>query len=459
MNKNEQIIESLHRVKLLMGYKSTMTLTENVENLKNSLVTESTIITEQSGKSILRALFGSANDAARAASTAAKDLKYLSVTRSLDDAMAYAGKLAQTDGKFLSTSDDVIKAMERGTLSVKSINQLKKGFLQSGKVGPELRETLISQAANDARNIKTFQGMTQTEIKEALVKKGYNQGIADELATRLQPKVGGKLPVKGKTTTTGKGKNTTPPEKPRVKPGSRTYKPDPSKVTVWETIKGRIVGLTRGKIFKYLLIAGGLYLVYKWWIDEGSAPFPDCISKNIPQEDFEKMVSDGLDYVLITDTGNTTIDQNGGGRFFDDKKFTTGNGKYSGTWSEKDGGIVISVSGTDYSISCEGMSDSDDDNDNGNGDGDSVTTYKVCDSFPLTKGCKGGKVSEFQKCIGVSADGKFGPKTEQGLKDKGYSTTVTQEVYDKILKNCGKSNSDTNPNAPKPDAGSPDDDK
>ena len=102
MNKNEQIIESLHRVKLLMGYKSTMTLTENVENLKDSLVSESTVITEQSGKSILRALFGSADDAARAASTAAKDLKYLSATRSLDDAMAYAGKLAQTDGKFLS---------------------------------------------------------------------------------------------------------------------------------------------------------------------------------------------------------------------------------------------------------------------------------------------------------------------------------------------------------------------
>jgi hypothetical protein len=467
MNKNEQIIESLHRVKLLMGYKSTMTLTENVENLKDSFINESIIITEGVGKPLLTALFGGVDDAVRAASILAKDAKYIAATKSIDDAIAVTGKIAQTDGRILTKSKDIITAMEKGTLSSAGVNQLKAGFLKSGNLGPELRNTLVNQASVDARNIKAFQGMTHQEIKDVLVKKGFNTGIADDIATQIHPKVGGKLPVKGKTTTTGKGKttttgkgkNTAPPKKPRVRPGSRTYKPDPSKVTVWETIKGRIVGLTRGKIFKYLLIAGGLYLVYKWWTDEGSAPFPDCISKNIPQEDFEKMVSDGLDYVLITDTGNTTIDQNGGGRFFDDKKFTTGNGKYSGTWSEKDGGIVISVSGTDYSISCEGMSDSDDNNDNGNGDGDSVTTYKVCDSFPLTKDCKGGKVSEFQKCIGVSADGKFGPKTEQGLKDKGYDITVTQEVYDKILKNCGKSNSDINPNAPKPDAGSPDDDK
>jgi len=460
MNKNEQIIESLHRVKLLMGYKSTMTLTENVETLKDSFISESIIITEGAGKSILTALFGEVDDAVRAASILAKDSKYIAATRSIDDAIAVTGKIAQTDGRILTKSKDIITAMEKGTLSTAGINQLKAGFLKSGNLGPELRNTLVNQAASDVRNIKAFQGMTQQEIKQTLVQKGFNSGIADDIATKIHPKVGGKLPVKGKTTTTGKGKgkNTTPAKKPRVKPGSRTYKPDPSKVTVWQSIKSRIVGLTRGKIFKYLLIAGGLYLVYKWWTDEGSAPFPDCISKNIPQEDFEKMVSDGLDYVLITDTGNTTIDQNGGGRFFDDKKFTTGNGKYSGTWSEKDGGIVISVSGTDYPMSCEGMSDDDDDNDN-DGDGGPVTTYKVCDSFPLTKGCKGSKVSEFQKCIGVSADGKFGPKTEQGLKDKGYSTTVTQEVYDNILKNCGKSNSDINPNAPKPDAGSPDDDK
>ena len=471
MNKNEQIIESLHRVKLLMGYKSTMTLTENVENLKDSFISESILITEGVGKTIVTALFGGVDDLARAASIAAKDAKYVAATRTLDDAIAVTGKIAQKNGLVLKKSKDVIAALEAGTLTTASINQLKGGFLKSGNLGPELRNTLINQASVDARNLKAFKGMTQQEIKDVLVKKGFNTGIADDIATQIHPKVGGTGTVKpvGKTSgkTSGKpgGGTTTKPKRPRVK--KQTYPPIPSKVTIWQNIKGRIAGMTRGKIFKYLLIAGGLYLVWKWWTDEGSAPFPDCIGKNIPKEDFEKMVNDGLDYVLITDTGNSTIDQNGGGRFFDDKDFTTGNGKYSGTWSEKDGGIVITINGTDYSISCEGMND-DDDDDGGNGGGGNggggngggnSDSYKVCDSFPLTKGCSGSKVSEFQKCIGVRADGKFGPKTEQGLKDKGYDITVTQEVYDKILKNCGSSNSDNKTSTvPIPDAGSAADD-
>jgi hypothetical protein len=77
----------------------------------------------------------------------------------------------------------------------------------------------------------------------------------------------------------------------------------------------------------------------------------------------------------------------------------------------------------------------------------------------LKLGSEGEDVKKLQAKLGIEAIGKFGPKTEQGLKDKGYNTTVTQEVYDKILKNCGSSDNSTNPNAPKPDAGSPDDDK
>jgi len=448
------VLEELNRVKLLMNYDSKNTLSENIEIIK--LDESKKIISEQTGKALLKSILGTSDEAAALALKTTKNLKYTAGVTLFNDVKIY-GKTG------LSSGDEVMTALIKNTLNKAQLSELAKGLMKTGKATGSLRTTLTNKAADLAVKDAKYANMTQTQVSKSLVKKGYDPAIADEIAAKFANKKGlSKIsPVKGKTTTTGKGKgkNTTPARKPRVRPGSRTYKPDPSKVTVWQSVKSRIVGLTRGKIFKYLLIAGGLYLVYKWWTDEGSAPFPDCISKNIPQEDFEKMVSDGLDYVLITDTGNTTIDQNGGGRFFDDKKFTTGNGKYSGTWSEKDGGIVISVSGTDYSISCEGMSDSDDDNDNGNGDGDSVTTYRVCDSFPLTKGCKGGKVSEFQKCIGVSADGKFGPKTEQGLKDKGYDITVTQEVYDKILKNCGKSNSDINPNAPKPDAGSPDDDK
>jgi hypothetical protein len=63
--------------------------------------------------------------------------------------------------------------------------------------------------------------------------------------------------------------------------------------------------------------------------------------------------------------------------------------------------------------------------------------WRECIDFPLTKGCKGDKVCKIQNCLGISADCKFGSGTEKALSNEGYSTTVTQEIYDKIMSNCG----------------------
>lgn len=63
--------------------------------------------------------------------------------------------------------------------------------------------------------------------------------------------------------------------------------------------------------------------------------------------------------------------------------------------------------------------------------------YKDCPDFPFTKFCKNVKIKRIQECIGAKPDGYYGPETETKLKEKGYSTTITQEVYDKIIKNCG----------------------
>jgi hypothetical protein len=73
------------------------------------------------------------------------------------------------------------------------------------------------------------------------------------------------------------------------------------------------------------------------------------------------------------------------------------------------------------------------------------TKWKDCSSFPLTKGCKGDKVSKIQNCLGISADGKFGSVTEKELSKQGYSTTVTQEIYDEIMSNCGGEDTTTTP--------------
>lgn len=77
---------------------------------------------------------------------------------------------------------------------------------------------------------------------------------------------------------------------------------------------------------------------------------------------------------------------------------------------------------------------------NGKCVGGGGSSWRECTDFPLTKGCKGKLVSDIQKCVGASIDGKFGPQTERKISEKGYSTTVTKDVYDNIIKACGETN-------------------
>ena len=425
MNKNEQIIESLHRVKLLMGYKSSMTLTENVENLKSSFISESIILTEAPSpvkvamQNILKSLFGDVDDIARAKAIAngragISDAKYAAATKSIDDAVIKAGgNIPLLRGGMINSADDVIRALENGTLGATGVRELKVGFLKSSLTGPKLRETLVSQAAIDAKNIKKYQGKTIKEITDDLINnKGYDPTIAKQIAKRLHP-------------------NLTPV--PLV---------NPIKSTNWQKFSKMIVNMSTGGILWYLFGAGGLYLAYKWYMDEGSKPFPDCIRKNIPERDFERMVKEKLDYTLITETGNVLIDKYGGGMFFDDKKFKTGNGQYSGTWSEQNGDVVISFDGTDYHMPCEGISPEEECPIGETWDGEKCVSNSPnplvdCISFPYTKGCENDDIKKIRHCLGMSSNGKFDSDTERVLKSKGYDVIITQEIYDKIMANCG----------------------
>jgi hypothetical protein len=81
-------------------------------------------------------------------------------------------------------------------------------------------------------------------------------------------------------------------------------------------------------------------------------------------------------------------------------------------------------------------------------DPDEDGIYKDCPDFPFTKFCKNDKIREIQKCIGAKVDGAYGPETEGKLKENGYSTTITKEVFDEILEKCegGRENESGNTN-------------
>lgn len=66
--------------------------------------------------------------------------------------------------------------------------------------------------------------------------------------------------------------------------------------------------------------------------------------------------------------------------------------------------------------------------------------YTYCPDFPFTKFCKNNKIRKIQECVGAKVDGAYGPETERKLKENGYDTTITEEIYNRIITNCGGGN-------------------
>jgi hypothetical protein len=70
-----------------------------------------------------------------------------------------------------------------------------------------------------------------------------------------------------------------------------------------------------------------------------------------------------------------------------------------------------------------------------------------CEDIPLPHkfGCVSTKIKDVQKCIGVKDDRYFGIDTRKALMDLEYDVTngLTQEIYDKIMNNCGGSSEPT----------------
>jgi hypothetical protein len=407
--------EEIKRMRLFTNYDSRKTLTEN-----------EIILNEQIG-TFLKDLVKTDAAIERAA------------IRDLDAGFgAIKGGITDTKGIVLRDADEVMRAVKAGTLAPAELGKVNK-VLFKNTTNSVVKQAIAKDLASSTTFATKYATKSEAEALLMLEAKGYTKSEAKMIVNEY--KNSGKAFKGGKITKTKITKNRKPPVKPRPK----NLKPIKGKPTMWQRFKTKIVGMTRGKIFKYLLAAGGLYLVWRWWMDEGSKPFPDCLSKNIPTEDLQKMGEEGLEYILITDTGNSAIDKNGGGKFFDDKKFVTGNDKYTGTWSDTDSGIVITINGTDYAMSCEGIVEEVTCPEGQSWDGekcvpsggDGGTTWTNCTSFPYKKGCKNDDIKKIQDCLGITSDGKFGSDTEKALKSKGYDVIITQEIYDKIMANCG----------------------
>jgi hypothetical protein len=115
------------------------------------------------------------------------------------------------------------------------------------------------------------------------------------------------------------------------------------------------------------------------------------------------------------------------------------------------GGDGKSTTGVDSIINIKwdgAKSGGGDGGNSGGGEGGKKTSkYYDCssvnlDTTALTYGCKDNRIAEVQKCLGITADGKFGPATRKALTDNAYdmSKGITKEIYAKIIAGCKKGN-------------------
>lgn len=72
-------------------------------------------------------------------------------------------------------------------------------------------------------------------------------------------------------------------------------------------------------------------------------------------------------------------------------------------------------------------------------------SYFSCEDWdirtkPYIIGCTSTRIREVQSCLGLSADGKFGPKTEKALMnlESDMSKGITAEIYNKVMRACGR---------------------
>ena len=420
----ENINEELKKVLLLMNYNTSNTLSENTEKISH-------LLTEKGGKPKVKvdapSNLGKSVDNIGDALGKAKTLK--NERKALDSAFDNKVLAKKSQGKSLTKAE--ISAHKKQVFDKDLEIYANTPIIKDGKSRLPNDAELKEFARNHAVKVNNLVDTKITKLSGVTPTGGKTTGGG----TTGGGTTGGGKSTGGK----GRGKNETKPRKKRVESKDLTK----GKETRWQKFKDSIKTFSRTKTFKYLLIAGGLYLVYKWWMAEGSAPFPDCIGKNIPKEDFEQMVNSGDGSVIISDTGIDAVDRAGGGKFYDDKKFVTGNGKYTGTWADVPGtGVVITISGQEYTMSCEGVIEDEEDTDGGDGGGGGGGGgYTPCSGFPLKQGCQSSDVRKVQECLGIGADGKLGPKTASSIKAKGYSVPLSQSDYDKIVADCGGSSS------------------
>ena len=389
----ENINEAINKARLLFSYDPKRTLTENIDSSE----------LKEAGKGMINAL----DDLARGGKTAATELAN-ATNMALKHMPGGEIKLLVTNSKgqlvskVVKTGDDFAKMMKGGAkFADKAAAQNFSKALMKTPLPPtsKLRQTLTDKAADLASKSDEYKNLSKKEIHQLLKKKGYHPDVAAEIAQKADDIRGGskknfKKPDPSKPDPLNPDPNT--PNKPNT--------PDP-KVDVKTLTNKDLDGIKSilGKHWQYIeeMYRSGkkLAAIRKWALRIG--------------------LGLGAVYLFWTWLGKG-----------DDEHPCPNGTVWDGTQCVTIPPIPITCpSGTVWNgSSCVRK---------GGG-----TTFTNCTDFPYTKGCQSSIIAEVQKCLGITADGKFGNGTLSALQSGGYGNSITKEVYDKIKAKCGGNTND-----------------
>lgn len=446
----QNILEEINRMKMMFSYDNKKTLTENIE--------------------INEASFSALRDLAKV------DREFLNANRAeLENILSKSvGGLKDINGNSLKTAEELFTAIKTDKLAPAALGKVNRGFLSSTSAGREVKEAVAKDIGEFLYTKKAdYAGATRKDMKDALINQ--NKYTAEEAEMILKAYEGkGGMFKDSKTANNARDaeaakdlerqkeldklkdknkKNDFERQKELEKLKDRNkqaefekmkekYNVPKDKAGFWKRFQKSIANTG---FVKSLLILGGLglaaYLLYDWFMnDDENVTFPDCLKNKVSKDDWDETIKNGQ-CLIINVTGNEQIDSIGGGKFYEDGRFKSGDDSQQGTWSDEGGNITIKVGTDNYTIPCNGETPNPNNDDDMTEEEelleDSDVTFGPCDSLPLSKGCTGEYVRNIRECLGLKGD-HFTSLLERKLLSQGYDITVTTDIYNRIMKKCGK---------------------
>lgn len=430
---NKILKEEIERFQLLSKYDNKKTLDENYDN----------VLKEQG-------LFGNllkwgGREAGVLSKTALKEVEEL--FRLIPVEMK----------KFGNDAAEVAAKLEAKSFTSKELGEFRKTVFKNTQ-----NATTRKELADDMVRSKAFQDFFSTTKEgksiDKLINKGYSGDDAKLLIDRYK-RTGGKFLDDIKSTVKPKNQRLTQSITAQNL-GNQAARKSYAQIA-WEIIQSpfRVVAFTINNFWKIFWLATSVGVAYYLWnhLNQKIKAYPKCLYRSPSFEDLKKMSEEKLEYLLITETGNEFIDDNGGGRFYIDNTFETDNRKFKGKWSdESDLDVLVTLSsGEKHSLPCENITDFEDETDVREKETSTQTEkqkiisswdgkYEKCDDFPMSIGCiNDGVIGTVQICLGLPKDGKFTPKVLDALEKEGYGFELTFDIYKRIQSKCGMSSSES----------------